>query len=94
MMQAYSWTIYQKEGVAEKIVDLSLMLDGVTKISKMIRPFFHIDYAKAFSQQQEVQTPKEVRIRLYKNEVDFQKQMLESSFLGTFEISFPDIRYR
>lgn len=31
-----------------------------------------------------------MRIRLYKDEVGFQQPIFDSSFLGTFEISFPD----
>lgn len=146
MIQAYSWTIYQEEGVAEKIVDLSLMLDGVTGIPKEIRPFFDLDqmgerkkwnlnfylsrengdqsfqgvvtlvnrrtrlifeselvehlrkaypdHYQYFSNQRKSQQLldreiKDVRIRLYKNEVDPQEPV-DSSFLGTFEISFPD----
>lgn len=44
MLRAYSWTVYQDEEIAEKIVDLSLMLNGVTGIPKEIRPFFRIDH--------------------------------------------------
>lgn len=51
MIQAYSWTIYQEEGVPEKIVDLSLMLDGVTGIPKEIRPFFDLDLSQDLDYQ-------------------------------------------
>lgn len=146
MIQAYSWTIYQEEGVAEKIVDLSLILDGVTGIPKEIRPFFDLDQMgerkkwnlkfylskengdrsfqgvvtlvnrrtrltleselvqhlrKAYpdhyqyfsnrrvSEQLSDREIKDVRIRLYKSEVAPREQV-DSSFLGAFEISFPD----
>lgn len=42
MIIAYSWTVYEEEKIAEKVVDRSLKLDRITGIPKDIREFFDL----------------------------------------------------